>query len=314
LVYQSINNGENDNWLLIFDNVDNFDIISDYVPYYGSGSVLITSQDPITKEPFFSNTAKIQLEPLSTADSATLLRKLIANAEVAQSPDEQNASVELVNHLNGLPLAITQMAGFIRRRHLSIRELVNLYTTDAQHTEIYDLGNPIQEHRHGYTFATTYNFQGLSLNATKLLQLLAFMNLDRVQEYIFVNPQASEKGYPCWTASLFESARHELLASSIIRQNIHKKELWIHGIIQEVVRNGIDNALRYQTFKDVVSLLAEVWPLGDDFSQQIKRWALCEDLLPHLEQFYQLYMKYSAAWDLFEVDPTFPALLNKAAV
>jgi hypothetical protein len=312
---RSINDGENDNWLLIFDNADNLDVITDYVPYHGNGSMLVTSRDPFAKEHFFSNGSGIDMEPLSTADSATLLRKLITKTEEAGSSDEQDASVELANHLAGLPLAMTQMAGFIRRRHLSIREFVNLYATDARYAEIHDVGNPIQEYRYGYTLATAYNFQGLSPHATKLLQLLAFMNPDRVQEYIFVNPQASEeKGNHCWTASVFEIARYELLASSIIKRNIYKKELWIHRLIQAEVRTRIDEDRRYQTFKEAVSLLAEIWPPGDHCSQQIKRWALCEDLLPHLERFYQLYIEYSAAWDLFEVDPTFPTLLNEAAV
>jgi hypothetical protein len=287
---------ENDNWLLIFDNADNLDIITDYVPYHGNGSVLVTSRDPFAKEHFFSNGSGIDMEPLSSADSATLLRKLITQTEEAPNPDEQDASVELANQLAGLPLAITRMAGFIRRRHLSIREFVNLYATDARYAEIHDVGNPIQEHRYGYTLATAYNFQGLSPHATKLLKLLAFMNPDRVQECIFVNPQASnEKGSRYWTASIFENARYELLASSIIKRNIHKKELWIHRVIQAEVRTRIDKHLRYQTFKDVVSLLAMIWPPGDHCSQQIKRWALCEDLLPHLERFYQLYVEYSAA-------------------
>lgn len=86
---------------------------------------------------------------------------------------------------------MTQMAGFIRKRHLSIREFVDLYATDARYAEIHDAGNPVQEHRYGYTLATAYNFLGLSTHATRLLQLLAFMNPDRIQEYIFVSPKVS---------------------------------------------------------------------------------------------------------------------------
>lgn len=77
--------------------------------------------------------------------------------------------------------------------------------------------------------ATAYNFQGLSTHATELLLLLAsFLNPDRIQEYIFVNPQAAkENGKSHWTASTFETARYELLRSSIVKRNIYRKELWI---------------------------------------------------------------------------------------
>ncbi|KAM7205136.1 tetratricopeptide repeat domain containing protein [Naviculisporaceae sp. PSN 640] len=310
-----------DNWLLIFDNADNLDIITNYVPYHGNGSILVTSRDPFAKEHFFNNGSGIDLEPLPETDSATLLRKLITRSEEATSSDEQAASVELANHLAGLPLAMTQMAGFIRRRHLSIREFVTLYANDARYAEIHDVGNPIQDHRYGYTLATAYNFQGLSAAPLRLLQLLAFMNPDRVQEYIFVNNRPSSgqwqnsKLSSQWTAQDFESARYELLGSSIIKRNIYKKELWIHRVIQAEVRTRIGNEEeRYQTFKDAVSLLAVVWPPGDHSSQQIKRWETCEELLPHLERFYQLYIEYSDAWDNYPVDPTFPMLLNEAGV
>lgn len=312
---RSSNDSENENWLLIFDSADNLDVITDYVPYHGNGSVLVTSRDPFAKEHFFSNGSGIDMEPLSTTDSATLLRKLITKSEQDRNMDEQTASIELANHLAGLPLAMAQMAGFIRRRNLSIREFVSLYATDARYAEIHNVGNPLQEYRYGYTLATAYNFQGLSPHATRLLQLLAFMNPDRIQEYIFLNTQTSkEKGNLYWTNSVFESARYELLASSIIKRNIHKKELWIHRVIQAEVRTRIDESHRYPTFKDAVSLLAIVWAPGDHCSQQIKRWAVCEHLLPRLERSYQLYLEYADSWDLHEVDPTFPMLLNEAAV
>ncbi len=308
---------KNCNWLLIFDNADNLDVITNYVPYHGNGSVLITSRDPFAKERFFSNGSGIDLEPLSTSDSATLLRKLTTRKEEAPSPDEEDAFLELADQLAGLPLAMTQMAGFIRKRHLSIREFVDMYATDARYAEIHDVGSPVQEHRYGYTLATAYNFQGISPFARDLLRLLAFMNLDRIQEYIFVHqstPSSSMKSSSRWTASAFESARYELLASSIIKRNIHKKELWIHRLIQVEVRMRIDEASRYEVFKHAVSLLAEIWPPGDHSSQQIKRWAVCEEILPHLERFYQLYVEYSEAWSGFEVDPRFPTLMNEAAV
>lgn len=124
-----------------------------------------------------------------------------------------------------------------------------------RYAEIHHVGNPVQDHRYGYTLATAYNFQGLSPHTTELLQLLAFMNADRIREDIFLNHQAaSDEDANFWTASTFENARYELLTSSIIMRNIHKKELWIHRVIQAEVRTRIDEGRRYQTFRDAVSV------------------------------------------------------------
>ncbi|KAL2070235.1 hypothetical protein VTL71DRAFT_13261 [Oculimacula yallundae] len=305
---------ENDNWLLIFDNADNLDIITDYVPYQGNGSVLITSRDPFAKEHFFSNGSGIDLEALSPFESATLLRKLITRNEEAQSTDEQDASVELANRLDGLPLAMTQMAGFIRKRHISIREFVELYATDARYAEIHGVGSPVQEHRYGYTLATAYNFRDLSTHSLILLRQLAFMNPDRVQEYIFFDAKRPVGEGSFWTASNFEDARYELITRSIIKLNIVKKELWIHRLIQAEARICAQKSNTYQPFRDAVSLLAQVWPPGDFSSQRIERWAKCEELLPHLERLYQLYVEYARDWSSFKIDPGFPSLMNEAAV
>ncbi|KAK3377003.1 tetratricopeptide repeat domain-containing protein [Lasiosphaeria ovina] len=311
------------NWLLIFDNAGNLDVITNYVPYHGNGSVLVTSRDPYEKEHFFSNGSGADVEPLSAANSASLLRKLVATqthhanqGSGTINDDEDSASLELANHLDGLPLAMTQMAGFIRRRHLSIREFMNLYANDAGYAEIHGISNAIQERRYRYTLATAYSFQGLGDKAVRLLRLLAFLNPDRVQDYIFVDPKApkKKKWSVRWSASEFESARYELLSCSIIKRNIQKKELWIHRLIQANVRTRIDEVNRYQTFKDTVALLVEVWPPGDHCSQKFQRWSVCEEFLPHLERFYQLYIEYSESWDLADVDPRFPTLLNEAAV
>ena len=305
---------DNDSWLLIFDNADNLDIIQDYLPWSGNGSVLITSRDPFAKTLFFRNGSGIDLEPLPIVDAATLLRKLITRSEDAKSPDEQDASIEIAHQLDGLPLAMTQMAGFIRRRHISIREFVNLYATDARYAEIHDVGNPAQDHRYGYTLATTYNFQDLSPHATKLLQMLAFLNPDRIREDIFVNPNGpNDEASRFWDAFTFDNARFDLLASSIIKRNIDKRELWIHRVIQSEVRARMTNSERYQAFKEAVALLAGLWPPGDLCSQASKRWELCEDLLPHLERFYQIYTEHSDNWTRFDIDPAFPMLLNEAA-
>jgi hypothetical protein len=104
---------ENDTWLLIFDNADNLDVITDYLPYRGRGSILITSRDPSAKTHFSSTGTGIDLEPLSAFEGATLLRKLVTKTEDPGTIDEENASMMMSKELDGLPLAVTQMAGLL---------------------------------------------------------------------------------------------------------------------------------------------------------------------------------------------------------
>ncbi|KAK4197105.1 hypothetical protein QBC40DRAFT_257406 [Triangularia verruculosa] len=75
----------------------------------------------------------------------------------------------------------------------------------------------------------------------------------------------------------------------------------------------MDDVHRYKVFFEAVHLLAALWPPGDHCSQVTKRWTMCEDLLPHLERFHQLYVEYSD-WEQYDVDQDLPMLMNEAAV
>ncbi|KAI1819341.1 tetratricopeptide repeat domain-containing protein [Xylaria intraflava] len=307
---------ENDSWLLIFDNADNLDIIAEYIPYHGNGSILVTSRDPFAKNHFFTNGGGVDMEPLKTAEAAGLLQRLVISGEGGNSADEKDASFQVAKSMDGLPLAMSQMAGFIRRRQLSIREFANLYSNDDQYAIIHGVSNPIQDRRYGRTLASAYTLEELGEDAARLLQLLAFLNPDRVPEDVFLNPITKSTNSvqgESWTPSTFEKARYELLNSSLIKRNIQKKELWIHRVVQAEVRARMKQEHRYDIFKQAVQLLAGLWPPGDHCSQVTERWAICENLLPHLERFYQLYIDHPD-WEQYEVDPTFPMLMNEVAV
>jgi hypothetical protein len=303
-------------WLLVFDNVDNLDIITDYLPRRGNGAVLVTSRDPSAKTYFFSSGFGIDMDPLSTAESVTLLSRLTMQNDKVETEDEQNASEAVAKIVDGLPLAMTQMAGFIRRRHLLIREFVSLYANDARYAEIREIGNPELSYRYGYTLATAFNFQDLSHDAMELLQVLAFLSPDRISEYIFLQPsKCRTKVNHFWDSPLaYENARFELLSSSIIKRNIARKELWIHRVIQTEIRARMSVTEQYYGFMTAVSLLANIWPTGNLSSQFSQRWPRCEDLLPHLERFYQLYVEIGGEWGRFEVESILPGLFNEAGM
>ncbi|RDW93966.1 uncharacterized protein DSM5745_01288 [Aspergillus mulundensis] len=305
-----------DNWLLIFDNATEPDLLADYLPYNGNGSILITSRDPFAKEDFFANASGIELEPLSTDDSATLLQRMVTGSGQAQTGDERDASEELAKRWGGLPLALTQMAGFMRRRQISMREFLRLYDTDARYADFHAVGNPLQDWRYGQTLSTTFTLERLTPCAWDLLCQLAFMHPGRVPEYLFVGVKGSERpGGTHWDDADFADARSELLTSALIRRNKDTGSLWIHRVIQKAVRTRLqDERIRHAAFQKAVALMSATWPPGDHTSQEIKRWSTCEELLPHLTQFYQLYSEHSDQWQHFDVQPDFLMLLHEAAL
>ncbi|PNP46214.1 hypothetical protein TGAMA5MH_02249 [Trichoderma gamsii] len=83
-------------------------ILADYWPQ-GSGSILITSRNPLAKGMFTRRPLGLNLAPLSKQDSLTLFSHLTS---VSNEPDRDTAR-KITDVLGGVPLAISQMAGII---------------------------------------------------------------------------------------------------------------------------------------------------------------------------------------------------------
>lgn len=94
-------------WLLIFDNADDLDVLVDYLPVSGNGSILVTSRDPLAKtQTYFRTTAGIDLISFSKTDTGMLLRTLTG---YDRGESDIELSQEIAEKPSGLPLAISQI-------------------------------------------------------------------------------------------------------------------------------------------------------------------------------------------------------------
>ncbi|KAK3935813.1 hypothetical protein QBC46DRAFT_357973 [Diplogelasinospora grovesii] len=119
-------------WLLVLDNADQPDLLHDYLQIYGRGSILITSRDPSVKE-CYPPMKEIELEPFSDQEAAEFLQSLTRKS-VTTEDDRQ-----ISHYLGGLPLAIAQMAGVIRKQLLSMSEFRERLEDPEERSELYDL-------------------------------------------------------------------------------------------------------------------------------------------------------------------------------
>ena len=123
----------NDNWLLIFDNVDRapsdidgFDIQA-YFPARDIGSILVTTR--LASLPIDGH--RRSLLPMSLNQSSMLLRSYVLNIRSTE------AELKLLDSLAGLPLALSQAGRFISTLNIDIEEYLGLYNSSK--VEVMDL-------------------------------------------------------------------------------------------------------------------------------------------------------------------------------
>ena len=69
-------------WILFFDGADKPDIVHDFWPYDGQGSLVVTSRDPMARSNFYFGETGIKLDTLDEEDAVALFRELETNVAV----------------------------------------------------------------------------------------------------------------------------------------------------------------------------------------------------------------------------------------
>jgi hypothetical protein len=301
-------------WLIIFDNADDPDILTDSSQILGTGSLLVTSRHPLAKEIFSPSTVGIALEPLSSEESALLLRNLTQNARGRR---DASLSTHVAKRLGGLPLAITQMAGIIRRQFMSYTEFLETYEDHTEHEQLHRQEMVPRRATARGSVASIWAFDDLKPEAKYVLEILTFLDPDCIQEQLFLEPfgrLALLPGFPR-TKYAFFAARGELMESSLIRRNDDTGDWWIHRVLQDAVRARVSRNLEdlFSRFGTAVLTVLAVWPVATpDRLHAIQNWQRCKEIYPHVLFLRDIYSKHSSLQQPGDMID-FATLLNKAA-
>ncbi|MCJ1382412.1 hypothetical protein MMC17_005525 [Xylographa soralifera] len=303
---------ESATWLLIFDNVDDPEILTDFWPLDGPGCVLVTSRDPLSKKNGFSTTVGIDLEPLSSEQGAELLLKTTQRETQAT---DRTMSIDVAERLGGFPLAITQMAGVITRLNLTFGEFLKTYEEEKSRAELLDLRleHPGRRSAYKHTIASAWAVESLKEGAI-LLDLLALFDPDGIQESIFTTAPSlvSMEGFPKSSVA-YQRARSELFRSSLVTRDRTETKLIIHRLIQDTARSQMSQDRFGVVFSAAVVLLCSVWPFDTSAWQHgVARWILCEELFPHVLRLRQFSQRFVQLDGNYEAKVQFARLLSDA--
>jgi hypothetical protein len=315
--------GSEATWLLIFDNADDPTILADHWPQ-GSGSILITSRDPSAKSMFARTPSGLDLGPLTEQDSLALFHHLTTTADGA----EDDTARQISDALGGVPLAISQMAGIIRRQGLTLSEFFELYKDHEQHANLYKIKFDTNLMTYRHTLSTVWAFEKLKPEARQLLELISFLDPDAIGEDMLMNTSMellSTDGAQFKTSNYIE-ARADLLQSSLIRRNMPERQISVHRIVQDAMLTTMDVAMKRLMFGRIVWSLWADWPSAMPKPSKepklpqpkssggrlhVGRWPACAAIYPHVLRIYQLWPAISAPSEATSLQ--FAKLLNDAA-
>lgn len=310
-------------WLLVFDNADDPMILADYWPQ-GSGSILITSRDPLAKRIFTGRTSGLDLGPLTQQDSLSLLNHLTAGSSESEN---ENTAQKISEALGGVPLAISQMAGIVRRQDLTLSEFFELYTDHEEQANLYETKFDTNLVAYPHSMSTVWAFEKLKPYARQLLELISFLDPDFIGEDLLMEASVAllSDGAQSKKRAYIE-ARTDLLQSSLVQRNKQRQQLSVHRIVQDVIITTMDKAKKQSMFDLIVRTLWAGWPSAmpkpskePELPQpkssggrlHVGRWPVCAAIYPHVLRIHQLW---SAISDLSEATKLhFAKLLNEAA-
>ncbi|KAL9597899.1 MAG: hypothetical protein Q9219_004852 [cf. Caloplaca sp. 3 TL-2023] len=198
----------------------------------GSGSVLITSRDPLAKSFFTAEPSGLDLDPFTTEDGASLLKKLTLNIK-----DSELFAERISSSLGGLPLAISQISGVIRRQDLRLPEFLESYEDASEQAGLHQEKYSVGQSNYPFTISTVWAFDSLDVSTLNLLGSLSLLDPDAIPELMFSDlpSELSLAEFPA-KPTAYRKARTELLQSSLVNRHPDKNNLIIHRLVQDAFK------------------------------------------------------------------------------
>lgn len=259
--------------LLVFDNADDYAIVRDFVPTGRNCRVVFSARDRLS----YAGHRVLPLEPFAAPESMELLCAIIARPI---DGDEKATAEALCEEVGHLPLAVEQLALFVKQSGASLASVVQGVVQSAA------LAGPLEhitvaayERRASVVGALQLVQRHLSVPGRRVLQRLALLAPERVPRALLgPHPDAS-------TAELSPRAMVSYPAPGLVRA---------HRLVLPVALGEMSDGDRLRVTGEVLVALAKHL---DGFNiQKASTWGPMWAILPHAEAFAEL-KAVSSSWD-----------------
>lgn len=300
-----------DQWLLIWDNLENMELLTHYLPTVYKGAVLIT-----TRYQILGNIALgLELPPMAQEEGMLFLlrRAKVLNLQDTYEQEhllaQHRIAAELVTAVGGLPLALDQIGAYIEETGCDFTTYLHLYTQHSSQL-LERRGTSTEDHPQSVMVTLSLTYQRVeqaNQAAADLLCLCAFLHPDAISEE-FLEKGSAELG-PILHSIIndpyqFNQTIAVLRHFSLIRRHFGTRMLSIHRLVQKFIRESLDPATARQWVERMVRAQNAVFPPGEP----IENWPTCQRYLAQVE----ICASFIKRWQL--VSPESGRLLHEAGV
>ncbi|MDN3030066.1 MAG: LuxR C-terminal-related transcriptional regulator [Candidatus Tisiphia sp.] len=234
---------ENPGWLLVYDKVNNYREIEPFLPESG-GYVILTTRQRYWPTKFSVLPIDIMTEEEAIKTIKTLIQRNIA--------EEQNTIKELVGVLGYLPLALVQAGAYIKQKHITIPEYLDLYK--KYETELLSDNTFLDEtNTYNYPVAITWNIsleaivRDTKINnrppiAIELLTVCAYLAPNKISRKLLL--KWLQTAYPHLPSPQLTLNKHIALLWQYSMINYDDNDnIAIHRLVQAVLRHQLSQSL-----------------------------------------------------------------------
>ncbi|ELR03921.1 hypothetical protein GMDG_06452 [Pseudogymnoascus destructans 20631-21] len=254
-------------------------------------SLLVLRQ---AKPPNLAETG-FHVQPFDDITGSNVLLRLVGLDSNLSSNQEK--AREITQALGGLPLALNQIGGFITQRKCPLQEFLALYERNAAKIDSRKTG--FNEYEHTLSTVWEMSFSKLSGDSCTLLNVLAFLEPDAIDEAILVEGSK----LPNWDEEFdflsdemdLGDAEAALLQAALIDKSTDDAVLSIHRLVQAAVTRRLTKGDQSKYFDAAVRIVTCGFPntWREDVGHQFKTWAKCEKYLPHVNQLVNQAKRYN---------------------
>ncbi len=286
-------------WLLIWDNVEDLASLDCFLPLVQRGAMLVTTRHQAVG----TLAQSLDLLPMEEEEGMLFLlrRARILATEASEEqmqefahavPIEYAAAGELVRTLGGLPLALDQAGAYIEETGCGLSGY--LHRSTHQFPALLERrGNMVGagDGRHPQSVAATFRLAYRQIEqeqhaATQILWICALLSSEAIPEELFVKGApylGSEVEYLASHPIQFDQTMAVLRNFSLIQRHAESRTFSMHRLVQEVLRESLGEAVLCEWSGRVVRALNAVFPEAEFAS-----WNQCERYMLHAKVSSQL--------------------------